>query len=192
MLAALRWINAPQQQLSSFVSSFDIRTTRPIFIAEGSQDVVLRILQSESLDLTIGLNFTYEYHRVGTSREKRCRLSFCFRVDDNLTLAPGTKELIISTLYATFEHKEEVTLREFILVGDQLANVPLHVVPGTSSERRAGVWSVQVYEEFKGSCTVLSRERGGRIKRSEGVERPERGERSGRSQRDGRSRYGRQ
>ena len=43
MVAALRWTNPPQQQLTSFVDSFDIEITRPTTIAEEVQDTGDRI-----------------------------------------------------------------------------------------------------------------------------------------------------
>lgn len=181
MLAALRWISNPQQQLSSFVSSFDIKITRPAIIAEESQDAVLHILEARSCELKIDLKFSYfKYLGEGPTRGRGFRgygprVSFLFNAGNSLRLAPGNKDLIQSTLRAMFEHKDRLTLRDFILVCDQLANVPFHVVPAISSEFMAGPFSMVIGEQFMGSCIMSSPSDA----REERIRQKQRGERGG-------------
>lgn len=163
MVAALRWTDASQQQLSKFVTSFNIETTRSATMTQEAHDAIHGIPGSRPYGLTMALSFS-AYLSTMKSRASNHRLFYRFRVRGNLKLAPDIKELIRSKLHAMFDHKERIILRDFILVGDQLAHVPFQVVRATWPDRGDGSFTVLVREQHEGPCTV-SVERGERTGR---------------------------
>lgn len=128
LAGALRWIDNPDPDFNSFISEFTILDGRDMH-REGTWEEPTSTGPALFLhDHPIALRCDYYLEAEETGDGTRAYLSFEFFLEAHMLLAPRSKELIESTTRAAFEQKRPITFDKFVLLAEQLLQVPFKIV----------------------------------------------------------------
>lgn len=128
LAGALRWIDTPDPQFTSFIGGFSMMDWRDAH-REGTWEEPVRTGRRLcSRNRAIFMKFYYGIESEENGDGSFVSMSFDLNSETHVQLDRQSKELIKSTIRTGFQQKSPITFDKFVLVVQQLAQIPLKII----------------------------------------------------------------